>query len=50
MRYSLVPNQINALWGIELLPDAEPADHIRYQIEHKDKKKSFNALWSMIIE
>ena len=27
MRYSLIPSQINALWGIELLPDTKFTDH-----------------------
>ena len=30
IRYSLVPNEINGLWGITLSPDAAPHEHVRY--------------------
>ena len=30
MRYSFIPNQITALWGIELSPIAEREDHVFY--------------------
>ena len=30
MRYSMVPNTIDPLWGIELDPEAPPDGHVRY--------------------
>ena len=33
MRYSVVPNRIEALWGVEVDPDAAPAEHVRFVAE-----------------
>ena len=30
IRYSLVPNEIDGLWGISLDPGAAPHEHVRY--------------------
>jgi len=30
MRYSMLPNEIDALWGIELIPTAGDANHVRF--------------------
>ena len=30
IRYALVPNEIDGLWGITLSPDAAPHEHVRY--------------------
>ena len=35
MRYSLLPNEVNALWGIELNPDAKDSDHVAYVMLRK---------------
>ncbi len=31
VRYSMIPNQVDALWGIELSPLASPKQHVKYQ-------------------
>lgn len=30
VRYSIVPNQINALWGINLSPKVSADEHVEY--------------------
>jgi inner membrane protein len=48
IRYSLVPNTVAALWGIELSKDAKPEAHIHYSMSHSNRKKSFYLLFLMI--
>jgi inner membrane protein len=48
MRYSLVPNTLVALWGIELSKDAKPDAHIHYSMNHRNRRKSFKLLFSML--
>ncbi|MCK5725745.1 MAG: metal-dependent hydrolase [Thiotrichaceae bacterium] len=50
LRYSLAPNKVGALWGIELSQDASNTQHVGYSMEHRHKMSSFNLLWSMITE
>ncbi|MCK5902372.1 MAG: metal-dependent hydrolase [Cocleimonas sp.] len=50
MRYSLVPNTLIALWGIELSKQATSEAHIRYSMNHRNRKESFNLLLSMIFD
>lgn len=49
IRYSIIPNEIQALWSIELNPSAKPEDHVEY-LTHRDAPKEkrvkfFNMLW-----
>ncbi|MGS2717151.1 metal-dependent hydrolase [Eionea flava] len=48
MRYSLIPNQIKGLWGIELNPDANMHTHIRYVGDRDRNGSHFTTLWQMI--
>lgn len=48
MRYSLVPNEINALWGIRLESGAALDQHVSYEAERGDSKASGAKLWAMI--
>jgi inner membrane protein len=48
MRYSLVPNTLVALWGIELSKDAKPDAHIHYSMNHRNRRESFKLLFSML--
>ncbi|RVU84839.1 metal-dependent hydrolase [Leucothrix sargassi] len=50
VRYSLLPQQIKPLWGIELSRDAAPDDHIVYYQAHDDRGGSASRLWQMIWE
>lgn len=48
MRYSMLPNEINALWGIELSPDAPPEAHVRYVAERSGAQARVTALINML--
>ncbi|MEX1033724.1 MAG: metal-dependent hydrolase [Cellvibrionaceae bacterium] len=48
MRYSMLPQEIQALWGIELSRDAGPREHVEYYTERNNGREAFGRLWSMI--
>jgi inner membrane protein len=48
MRYSLIPNQIKGLWGIELDANAASDAHIYYASDHERSGSTFTLLWQMI--
>jgi inner membrane protein len=48
MRYSLIPNQIKGLWGIELDANATSEAHIHYVSDHERSGNTFSLLWKMI--
>lgn len=50
VRYSFVPNELNALFSIELRPEAERDEHVRYQTHREQAREKFGRLWHMIIE
>ena len=50
IRYSLLPQEIQPLWGIDLSPDAKPDDHIVYYNDRGDSRSAVMRLWQMIWE
>lgn len=48
VRYSFVPNEINALFSIELSRDADDDAHVRYRTHREEAREQFNRLWRMI--
>lgn len=46
MRYSILPHQVNGLWGITLNPQGAKEDHIEYS--QLDRSGSFKELWHML--
>jgi inner membrane protein len=50
IRYSLLPQQIKPLWGIDLSLNAGPQDHIAYYNERGDGQAASLRLWEMIWE
>ena len=47
-RYSLLPNEINPLWGIDLSPTALPAEHVAF-ISNRDASPERMAIfWAML--
>lgn len=48
IRYSMLPNEIRGLWGIELNPAAGMDDHIAYKESHERNAGTFKQLLSMI--
>ena len=49
VRYSMFPNDINALWGIELNPEASSKDHVIRVFNRRNHIDIYIKLWSMII-
>ncbi len=51
MRYSMLPNKIDGLWGIELDSTASKADHVKWvQInQRQDRQRNLVQLWSMVL-
>ncbi len=49
VRYAFVPNEIAALWSIELTPDASVTDYVKYRTHREDARASADILWQMII-
>jgi inner membrane protein len=50
IRYSLLPQQIKALWGINLSPTAKSDQHVEFTNERGDGKSAFKQLWEMILK
>ena len=48
MRYSLVPNEIDPLWGVELDPDAPPDRHVRYVTDRAARVAQRGAFWRLL--
>lgn len=49
VRYAFLPNEISALWSIELSPDASVTDYVKYRTHREDARASAKVLWRMII-
>ncbi|RLQ22863.1 metal-dependent hydrolase [Seongchinamella sediminis] len=48
IRYSLLPNQIDPLWSIELKPGATPREHVQYRTHREDSRDRVPLMWDMI--
>lgn len=48
MRYSVLPNDINALWGIELDPEAGPDEHVEYRVQRDTSAEQLERWWQML--
>ena len=49
IRYSLLPNEIKGLWGVELSPSATPHEHIHYVENRVRDEQTWSRLWSMML-
>lgn len=52
LRYSLIPNRIDGMWGIVLQKNAQSEDHVKWTTlrpKTHNMKKNITMLWSMII-
>ena len=50
IRYSMLPNQVKGLWGIELYKNAAKEQHVKYVFDRQRDADTFKKLWKMIIE
>ncbi len=48
VRYSMIPNEIDALWAIELSPTAGSSDHVRWTTNRDASNDRVNTLWGML--
>lgn len=48
IRYSLIPNEVAALWSIELSRSAGEADHARFLTHRGNARKRFGEFWRMM--
>ncbi|MEO0442163.1 MAG: metal-dependent hydrolase [Pseudomonadota bacterium] len=49
MRYSMLPNEVRGLWGIELDKNAQPDAHVVYLDDEGRSADGFKRLWEMIV-
>jgi inner membrane protein len=47
-RYSFVPNEVSALFSIEIVADAAPTQHVLYQTHREQAREQFGRLWRMM--
>jgi len=48
MRYSLLPNEIKGLWGIQFDPKADDGSHVRYRAQRSADAERAGRLWAML--
>ena len=48
MRYSILPNEIAALWSIDVREGVGASDHVRFRFHRVDRAASLLRLWTMI--
>ena len=49
VRYSMIPNEVNALWGIELSPGATFRQHVHYRTQRGGARDHLTTLWRMVL-
>ena len=49
VRYSMLPNQVDALWSIELSRNTPSAQHVKYVMHHNHMLENFKKLMNMIL-
>jgi inner membrane protein len=50
VRYSFVPNEVSALFSIELASEAGPTEHVQFRTHREQAREQFGRLLHMIIE
>ena len=50
IRYSLLPQEIQPLWGIELSPAASSIQHVEFYNERGGSKSALRKLWQMLLQ
>ncbi len=49
VRYSLLPNEIDSLWSIQLTPEAGPQEHVSYAMHRNRRDGQIETLWHMLL-
>ena len=50
VRYSMLPNKVDALWSLELVPGAAPDQHARYRTHRDASPSTRDALMDMLLD
>ena len=50
VRYSMIPNEVKALWGIELSPHAGPRKHADYRTVRESGNSNMSTFWRMLFD
>lgn len=50
IRYSMIPNEIRGLWGIELDASKAHNEHTEYVVDRTRDDETINKLWRMIVD
>lgn len=50
VRYSMLPQKIAPLWGIQLSPAADDKSHVQYFTQRSNPEQAMSRLWAMIFE
>lgn len=48
MRYSILPNEVNSLWGIGLSPDADTLAHVTFESDRDASPERMAIFWAML--
>ena len=48
IRYSMIPNRVDALWSIELSPEASTSDHVKYLTSRNTSEQTLSVFRSML--
>lgn len=48
MRYSILPNEVNSLWGIGLDPNAETSAHVTFESDRDASPERMAIFWAML--
>ena len=49
IRYSTLPNRIDALWGVQLNPNAADNNHAEFRVMQSRRSQALPELWQMIL-
>ena len=49
IRYSMLPNEIHGLWGIEIEKDNEKNQHVKYFFNRENNSEALKELWGMLL-
>lgn len=49
VRYSLLPNEIDSLWSIQLTPGVGPEQHVSYNMHRNRRDGQVEMLWQMLL-
>ena len=49
IRYSMLPNEIHGLWGIEILEKNNQKEHVKYFFNRENNNLALKKLWKILI-